>query len=133
MNTGATSSTPGTWAISSPTDSGITALENAKNIEELGGWTIKSAPTPSARSPQSARTPEVSPTMSNTRNTCSETATMLSTERKGRARRFCITMCQRVKRWDDVPVVSMDTERSEEHTSELQSLRHLVCRLLLEK
>src|SRR5437899_8608893 len=25
------------------------------------------------------------------------------------------------------------TERSEEHTSELQSLRHLVCRLLLEK
>src|SRR5437899_9421454 len=26
-----------------------------------------------------------------------------------------------------------DRERSEEHTSELQSLRHLVCRLLLEK
>src|SRR5262245_63724867 len=32
-------------------------------------------------------------------------------------------------------LVSMDepTGRSEEHTSELQSLRHLVCRLLLEK
>src|SRR5205814_10115276 len=31
-------------------------------------------------------------------------------------------------------VVSDDTRvRSEEHTSELQSLRHLVCRLLLEK
>src|ERR1039458_6569248 len=29
-------------------------------------------------------------------------------------------------RWTD------DIERSEEHTSELQSLRHLVCRLLLE-
>src|ERR1035441_5733728 len=27
----------------------------------------------------------------------------------------------------------MRKERSEEHTSELQSLRHLVCRLLLEK
>src|SRR5205814_7602701 len=27
----------------------------------------------------------------------------------------------------------VDHERSEEHTSELQSLRHLVCRLLLEK
>src|ERR1039458_7373853 len=27
----------------------------------------------------------------------------------------------------------MDLMRSEEHTSELQSLRHLVCRLLLEK
>src|SRR5258705_8880686 len=30
------------------------------------------------------------------------------------------------------PIVIAD-ERSEEHTSELQSLRHLVCRLLLEK
>src|SRR5258705_6038902 len=29
--------------------------------------------------------------------------------------------------------VPMPLERSEEHTSELQSLRHLVCRLLLEK
>src|SRR5438045_5512374 len=29
--------------------------------------------------------------------------------------------------------VCCDTPRSEEHTSELQSLRHLVCRLLLEK
>src|SRR5438045_7941442 len=27
----------------------------------------------------------------------------------------------------------VEPERSEEHTSELQSLRHLVCRLLLEK
>src|SRR5437899_13076986 len=27
----------------------------------------------------------------------------------------------------------LDAARSEEHTSELQSLRHLVCRLLLEK
>src|SRR5205814_7962245 len=31
------------------------------------------------------------------------------------------------------PEVSLAAERSEEHTSELQSLRHLVCRLLLEK
>src|SRR5437899_6452390 len=30
-------------------------------------------------------------------------------------------------------VTSMATLRSEEHTSELQSLRHIVCRLLLEK
>src|SRR5258705_8947599 len=29
--------------------------------------------------------------------------------------------------------ISGTIERSEEHTSELQSLRHLVCRLLLEK
>src|SRR5258705_5335280 len=30
-------------------------------------------------------------------------------------------------------LVAPQPERSEEHTSELQSLRHLVCRLLLEK
>src|SRR5262245_64298839 len=30
-------------------------------------------------------------------------------------------------------VLHLDIDRSEEHTSELQSLRHLVCRLLLEK
>src|SRR5436853_4083616 len=36
---------------------------------------------------------------------------------------------------DDDPceTLSHEGERSEEHTSELQSLRHLVCRLLLEK
>src|SRR5205814_6146177 len=32
-----------------------------------------------------------------------------------------------------VSAASHDSLRSEEHTSELQSLRHLVCRLLLEK
>src|SRR5947199_1190831 len=31
------------------------------------------------------------------------------------------------------PIASTASGRSEEHTSELQSLRHLVCRLLLEK
>src|SRR5262245_62636487 len=40
-----------------------------------------------------------------------------------------------VNPWNEVIVVgwSQSTDRSEEHTSELQSLRHLVCRLLLEK
>src|SRR5437899_4124259 len=33
----------------------------------------------------------------------------------------------------DVKLVFLSRDRSEEHTSELQSLRHLVCRLLLEK
>src|SRR5262245_64669097 len=32
-----------------------------------------------------------------------------------------------------VPSLARKRQRSEEHTSELQSLRHLVCRLLLEK
>src|SRR5262245_62693173 len=31
------------------------------------------------------------------------------------------------------PQIAVGWNRSEEHTSELQSLRHLVCRLLLEK
>src|SRR5262245_64530652 len=36
--------------------------------------------------------------------------------------------------WPSGPIASMSVQiRSEEHTSELQSLRHLVCRLLLEK
>src|SRR5262245_65282539 len=34
---------------------------------------------------------------------------------------------------DRFVIAGSEVERSEEHTSELQSLRHLVCRLLLEK
>src|ERR1035438_10601470 len=35
--------------------------------------------------------------------------------------------------YDTIKAVVAKVSRSEEHTSELQSLRHLVCRLLLEK
>src|SRR5262245_63822594 len=35
--------------------------------------------------------------------------------------------------WGGQGLLSFTLHRSEEHTSELQSLRHLVCRLLLEK
>src|SRR5258705_4940681 len=38
----------------------------------------------------------------------------------------------RLPEYDQV-VETFPSDRSEEHTSELQSLRHLVCRLLLEK
>src|SRR5262245_65904255 len=38
-----------------------------------------------------------------------------------------------VKRLPAFRLDTADQPRSEEHTSELQSLRHLVCRLLLEK
>src|SRR5438045_5401708 len=34
---------------------------------------------------------------------------------------------------ESIPDLNVVYDRSEEHTSELQSLRHLVCRLLLEK
>src|SRR5262245_24491733 len=38
---------------------------------------------------------------------------------------------KRLLAWDSHPDI-LSEDRSEEHTSELQSLRHLVCRLLLE-
>src|SRR5690625_1866923 len=38
-----------------------------------------------------------------------------------------------MKNWDDTDENGFCTARSEEHTSELQSRGHLVCRLLLEK
>src|ERR1035441_10845142 len=37
------------------------------------------------------------------------------------------------ERFSSLPADELQRRRSEEHTSELQSLRHLVCRLLLEK
>src|SRR5690349_22725155 len=40
---------------------------------------------------------------------------------------------RRVRRVDLRPALVAEAERSEEHTSELQSRRDLVCRLLLEK
>src|SRR3989442_10003173 len=39
----------------------------------------------------------------------------------------------RARRWGDGKARERETSRSEEHTSELQSRPHLVCRLLLEK
>src|SRR5262245_64385664 len=53
--------------------------------------------------------------------------TMLCRDRCG----YC-TFAQPPARLDKVYLAPEDV-RSEEHTSELQSLRHLVCRLLLEK
>src|SRR5205823_13375339 len=44
-----------------------------------------------------------------------------------------LTFQIRGERAVDVVVVEQPDERSEEHTSELQSLAYLVCRLLLEK
>src|SRR5205814_8680915 len=41
--------------------------------------------------------------------------------------------CVTIDAGDVAGLVAFAEKRSEEHTSELQSLRHLVCRLLLEK
>src|SRR5205814_7470349 len=48
-------------------------------------------------------------------------------------RRFAETRRKHPMSRSDVGLREAMTMRSEEHTSELQSLRHLVCRLLLEK
>src|SRR5258705_7139155 len=42
-----------------------------------------------------------------------------------------LALCGAAEVWDIEAMLTL--ARSEEHTSELQSLRHLVCRLLLEK
>src|SRR5687768_17993862 len=52
----------------------------------------------------------------------------LSTRVVSRARRACNASCEARSRF-----ISARSKRSEEHTSELQSRLHLVCRLLLEK
>src|ERR1035441_11019452 len=43
------------------------------------------------------------------------------------------SLCEIRSAWPLADLQSCPNWRSEEHTSELQSLRHLVCRLLLEK
>src|SRR5258705_4770668 len=50
------------------------------------------------------------------------------------ARRLVADLAEpRLEHGRDDRLVDRGIQRSEEHTSELQSLRHLVCRLLLEK
>src|SRR5690349_24119177 len=49
------------------------------------------------------------------------------------APRPTLSLAPRKARSESQPMVSEPTARSEEHTSELQSRRDLVCRLLLEK
>src|SRR5437899_7474154 len=46
--------------------------------------------------------------------------------------RFCL-LAMDIQSSRNIPRTGLMEARSEEHTSELQSLRHLVCRLLLEK
>src|SRR5438045_7278349 len=55
-------------------------------------------------------------------------------EKVGVVVKFAVILLGAVKRTERIVVPNVPAnERSEEHTSELQSLRHLVCRLLLEK
>src|SRR5258705_7508508 len=58
--------------------------------------------------------------------------TSRATRRRGVARRIAGPARTALRPADDRDLADA-AKRSEEHTSELQSLRHLVCRLLLEK
>ena len=75
----------------------MTALEKAKKMEELGGWTRRSAPTPSTRLPHSATMPLVRPTIMRTRTTWMEMARMLRAQRNGREARLPQNMRKREK------------------------------------
>src|SRR6267142_4449633 len=97
IRVGADSSTAGRLAILSPRNSGITELEKEKKMEELGGWTRRSAPTPSTRLPHSATIPLVRPTIIKTKTTWIAIARMLSPQRSGRAARFPQNMRKREK------------------------------------
>src|SRR5580693_5773779 len=63
----------------------MTALEKAKKMEEFGGCTRRSAPTPSTRFPHSEIIPEVNPTMRRTKMTWMAMAITLRRLRSGRA------------------------------------------------
>src|ERR1700730_7764357 len=75
----------------------MTALENAKKIDEFGGCTRMSAPTPSTRLPHSEITPEVRPTIIRTRMTWMAIAITLSAHRSGRAAMLPQNICTREK------------------------------------
>src|SRR5438876_3248091 len=68
------------------------------------------------------------------RSSCRQKAAIL---RAGRSKSFGEMSCSAIHRDSclspGMARISMDGGRSEEHTSELQSPVHLVCRLLLEK
>src|SRR5205814_10567989 len=59
---------------------------------------------------------------------------LLQTARPSRSQyRIFTRSLRRLVNTNRCPARTSNSRRSEEHTSELQSLRHLVCRLLLEK
>src|SRR5947199_850035 len=90
---------------------------------------------PAGHDPSSTRTrwPSRRSGMSCSRETCCASAGVASSHSMRLAGRTLRLPCIRWFR-DDIDLgAELSDARSEEHTSELQSLRHLVCRLLLEK
>src|SRR5687767_15447851 len=67
------------------------------------------------------------------RSTLFPYTTLFRSARPRRARRAAGCWVRAPAQWPAPPCAGRRTARSEEHTSELQSLAYLVCRLLLEK
>src|SRR5258705_9304489 len=68
------------------------------------------------------------------RSTLFPYTTLFRSADSGLRRPGCVFRHRRLQSgWSATSLSKSDGRRSEEHTSELQSLRHLVCRLLLEK
>src|ERR1700719_3500227 len=80
----------------------MTALENAKKIDEFGGCTMMSAPTPSTRFPHSETTPEVSPAIISTKTTWMAMAITLSELRSGRVEMLPQNICTKENRPSNV-------------------------------
>jgi hypothetical protein len=76
----------------------MTALENAKKIDELGGCTMMSAPTPSTLFPHSETTPEVRPAIISTKTTCIAIAMTLRELRSGRVEMLPQNICNKENR-----------------------------------
>src|SRR5947199_6646078 len=64
---------------------------------------------------------------------CSASSMVITRRRANVASCSTNASAKRSRSWANACLKSSGPLRSEEHTSELQSLRHLVCRLLLEK
>src|ERR1700737_4741616 len=108
MTVGATSSTPGKALMMSPNDSCITARENAKNMEEFGGCTRMSAPTPSTRLPHSETTPEVRPAIISTKISWMAMAVTLKELRRGRAVMLPQNICSKENGPSNVSFITAD-------------------------
>src|SRR2546422_3702580 len=72
---------------------GIVLLVSARNIDEFGGWTVISAPTPAVRLAVSLVIPVVNPTTMRINTTSRVTAKMLTVVRTGRALRPAMIIC----------------------------------------
>src|SRR5205823_7695918 len=100
---------------------GRASCRGSGDVYHRSPWVTVDTTRPSASSSPTSRCTGISARRSPTANTCTSTSSSRPRSRSpASTTRCCSSSCTRCR-------------RSEEHTSELQSLAYLVCRLLLEK